>query len=486
MSINKYFIISLLGVGWSLACAAFGAEPISAGPLYEHYHLTLSPGERTEIVSPFFYSEQKDTQHQWAVPPLMSHTEDPVTEYEEFDFLYPVLTYDRFGVEHRWQFFQLFSIAGGKKQDESRARRFTLFPLYFQQRSTIPSENYTAIVPFYGHLQNRLFRDEIDFVLFPIYSKTRKKDIITYNIPYPVYHKRHGDGLEGWQVWPFTGREQKVLTTQTNSSGEIKTNGGHDHFFVMWPFYTRNTNDIGMENLAEQKALIPFYTIYRSKQRDSTAWGWPFGVTHTVDREKKYEEWDAPWPLIEFAHGTGKTEQRVWPFFSQAHNNDLDAGWYLWPVYKYNTVHSAPLYRNRTRILFFLYSDMVLRSTETGRETRRVDLWPFFTHRRDYNGNERLQVLAILEPIFPNNKSIERDYGPVYSFWRAEKNPKTGAKSQSLLWNMYRRETAPQTKKISLLFGLFKYQSTPAGKRWRVCYIPFGKTPAQAATTDKH
>jgi hypothetical protein len=58
--------------------------------------------------------------------------------------------------------------------------------------------------------------------------------------------------------------------------------------------------------------------------------------------------------------------------------------------------------------------------------------------------------------------------------WRSEKNAHTQASSQSLLWNLYRRDSSPESKKCSLLFGLFQYQSSPTGTRWRVFYIPFG------------
>ena len=76
----------------------------------------------------------------------------------------------------------------------------------------------------------------------------------------------------------------------------------------------------------------------------------------------------------------------------------------------------------------------------------------------------------------PNNKSIERNYSPVYALWRSERNGKTGAASQSLLWNLYRRESTPQSKKFSLLFGLFQYESNTNGRHWRLFYIPMGKT----------
>jgi hypothetical protein len=109
----------------------------------------------------------------------------------------------------------------------------------------------------------------------------------------------------------------------------------------------------------------------------------------------------------------------------------------------------------------------------------RADFWPLYTYRKDFNGNSRLQILSILEPILPNNKSIERDWSPIYALWRAEKNPRTGASSQSLLWNLYRHESTPLTKKCSLLFGLFQYQSGAGGKQLRLFYIPVLKTAGQ-------
>jgi hypothetical protein len=83
------------------------------------------------------------------------------------------------------------------------------------------------------------------------------------------------------------------------------------------------------------------------------------------------------------------------------------------------------------------------------------------------DGNRRLQIMSILEPIFPNSRVMTREYSQVYSFWRQEKNARTGATSRSLLWNLYRRETLGATKKASLLFGLIKYQSTAEGGHWR-------------------
>ena len=146
---------------------------------------------------------------------------------------------------------------------------------------------------------------------------------------------------------------------------------------------------------------------------------------------RRFDEWGTPWPLIVFTRGEGKYTSRVWPFFSHAHNDTLTSRWYGWIVYKYNAFNSPPLERERTRILFFLYSDVSERSTETGAEHRRRDFWPLFTFRKDLNGNTRLQVLAVLEPILPNNKSIERNYSPLWSIWRLGEERRARARTAS-------------------------------------------------------
>src|SRR5438093_751617 len=405
------FCWSILMTGVATAWAGEAAY----GPAYQEFRLTLAPGQRTEAVGPLFYTERKESTRLWAVPPLFSKTVDEQTDFAEIDFLYPLLSYDRFGTEYRLHFFQLLSFSGGTTQSETNVSRFTLFPLYFQQRSAIAEKNYTAVIPFYGHLKNRLFRDEVKFVMMPFYVQSRKRDVVTDNYVYLFFHLRRGNGLRGWQFWPLTGHEHKVVTSQTNVWGDAEMVPGHDKFFVLWPFFANQTIGIGTTNPAHQQVLLPLYSRMHSPQRDSTSYLWPLGVTHTIDREKKYTQWGTPWPLIVFDRGEGKTTSRVWPLFSQSHSATLESDWYLWPVYKFNRITSAPLDRQRTRILFFLFSHVVEKNTETGAALRRTDLWPLLTARRDFDGSKRLQMFAPLEPILPNNKSIERDYSPLWS-----------------------------------------------------------------------
>ena len=468
-------LLSFLTFFAASANLATAEENSSVGLIFDRFQLTLEQGERTEAAGPFYYSQQTEDETIVAYPPFFSCEHNLAVKSHEDNFLYPLLTSLQYGKEWRWQFFQLFSFAGGQEQNGDLKNRFTIFPLYFQQRATDTNLNYTAVVPFYGHLKNRLFRDEIFFIMFPFYSETRKRDVVTDNYLFPFGHVRHGDGLNGWQVWPFVGSEHKIPTLRTNGFGDVETVGGHDKSFFLWPLHLKQDNGIGTDNPEKFRASIPLYAYSRSPKLDATTVLWPF-FNWFDNREKNYREWQMPWPFIVFARGEGKTTDRVFPLFSLSHNAVKESDSWLWPLYTYRRTHSDPLDLERRRVLFYLYSDTVEKNTQTGVQKRRLDMWPFFTWHHDFNGNEHLQILAPLEPAVPDNRGIERNWSPLWSLWRAETNPKTGATSRSLLWNLYRCETAPAHKKVSLLFGLFQYQCDGENKRTKLFYFTVAKT----------
>jgi hypothetical protein len=465
--------IAVAGLALGIVDVHGAEEPIHAGSLFDKFDLTLKLGTRTEAVGPFYYAEDVEESHTWAVPPLMAHTSDRGTDSEEFTFVYPLMSYIRYGEQYRWHLFQLLSWAGGPSQTETERKRFTFFPFYFQQRSSDPTQNYTAIGPFYGHLQNRLFRDEIEYVMFPLYSRTRKRDVVTRNYVYPIFHLREGDALK-------VGKSGRYWVMSLGSDHAHKWfrryRGGRrsqplvcfvaDHFSAY--------NNIGTENLSWQHGVLPLYSLERSEARDSTTILWPF-FSKIDDRGRGYREWQVPWPFLDFARGEAKTINRVWPVWGRAEGTNLTTGFLLWPLYRYNHLESPPLDRVRKRVLLFLYSDTRERNTELGTERRRVDFLPFFSHRRDANGNTRLQILAVLEPFFPANESIERQYSHLWSLWRSEKNRETGASSQSFLWNLYRHQTTADSKRVSLLFGLYQYRRDKNVRQARLFhFLPIG------------
>ena len=420
------FKISALALGGVLfgviSPSLMAADAPERGPWLARFPLTLEDGWRTEAAGPFYYSETKGEQGEiknWAIIPFYSDYEDPTVESSEKDILYPLFSDIRYGQERRWQVGQLFSWANGDEPtNTATTHRFTLYPFYFRQSSTVDTNlNYRAWVPFYGHLKERLMRDEIYFVMFPFYSETRKKDVITDNYLYPFVSVQHGNGMKGWQVWPFVGREHKDVTTETNGFGDVSVVGGHDRSFYLFPFWMKQDNEIGTDNPEKWRAAIPFYVSSRSPKRDSTTVLFPF-FSVIDDREKHYHEWQGPWPFVIFTHGEGKTTKRIWPIFSRSHNAEMESDSYGGPLYTFHRTHTESLDFRRTRVAFYLYENIVEKNLETGAEQRRVDMWPFFTWRHEFNGNERLQILAPVEPALPGNRGIERNWAPFWSLWR--------------------------------------------------------------------
>ncbi len=92
---------------------------------------------------------------------------------------------------------------------------------------------------------------------------------------------------------------------------------------------------------------------------------WPF-FNWIDDRDKKYREWELPFPFVVVARGPGKTTTRVFPLYSRAHNDTTESDFYLWPIYGCKRFHGTTLDWERTRILFYLLVDATEKNVETG------------------------------------------------------------------------------------------------------------------------
>jgi hypothetical protein len=455
----------LMGFGpWKSA----QAEP-SAGPAWQMFDLTLDSGTRTEIAGPFYYWQQRGTEFTRAWPPFYSVCEDPKLGSREDNFLYPLFSRIAYGQETHWQFAQTLNVATGANPGQGDAKRFTIYPFYFQQRSTNASQNYTAVVPFYGHIKDRLMLHDVYFIMFPLYAETRKHDYVTDNYLYPIFSKRQGDHLAGWKFWPVAGSEHKDITRATNGFGDVSLVPGYDTSFVLWPFGFNTHTGLGSDNPEHTAGVIPFYTKTRSPQRDSTSVIWPL-FTWTEDRQKGYHEWQGPWPLVIFTRGAGKHTDRVWPIFSQSRNATQESDSYLWPLYQYRGFHTDLVETKRQRVVFYLYESTVESNVVKGTFKKRLDMWPFFEWHRDEQGSTRLQVFAPVEPALNDQRGIERNWSPLWTVWRAQDNATNGCQSRSLLWNLYRSDTTPTTRKSSLLFGLFQYMHDGETDRVRCFY----------------
>lgn len=447
------------------------AEMPAFGPLVHQFGVTLENAERTEAAGPFYYHEEGEDYLEWAFPPFFARRYDERTDKLSWEVLWKVASYDRMGPEAKFTFMQFINVGGARSLNEEGDRRFTLFPVYFQNRSDNPDRDYTGVLPFYGTVRHRMFRDEINWVMFPIYVQSRKQDLVTDNYVFPFFHRRHGDSLNGWQLWPLMGREHKGVSWRTNVLGEVVEIGPHEKSFYLWPFVMNSHTAIGQPEEQRQRAVLPFYYLERSQSRDVTTYLWPlFPVID--DRGKDYRERGMPYPLIVVSQGPGKTGARFWPFYGQAHSETLRTRFILGPLYRSKELNSENLHRLRWNSCYFLYDSVDEDNTETGKGYRRRGFTPFFHYVKDWSGRESLQILAPLETTLPHSDTLRRSLSPLWALWRSEKNPAAGKSSQSFLWNLYRRDTTRDGRKGSLLFGLFRWEKGSAGRSLQFFYLP--------------
>lgn len=422
--------------------------------------------------------EDKHTRFTFA--PLFSFDRNDDLESLEMDGLYPFWGIDHYGKEGRVQLLQILNWTSGKNADDQVTRRYSFFPLLFIQKSDIPDNDYWGVMPFYGRIRNRMWKDEMNFVMFPFYLESRKKDVVTKNYLFPFFHTRTGNNLNGWQLWPFVGQEHKEVSTLEDMWGDPVLSPGHTKEFYLWPIGLHQTRGIGTPNPEDFLGIIPFYAQTRSPNRDHSVILWPF-FNWVDDREKKYKEWGMPYPFFVFARGEGKTTDRVFPFYSLTYNDTQSSSFILWPVWKKTNYDNKDIMRQRDRVLFYLYSDVNEKYASTKQEYRRTDLWPLFSAKLSTDKTYKVNMLSPFEPFFHNNKSIERNWTPAFSLWNLEENKDRKELKESLFWNLYRHEEKPKQKRWSILFGLAEHiQDEEYGTYWRIFYSPDKRRTAEA------
>jgi hypothetical protein len=351
--------------------------------------------------------------------------------------------------DSKFQFLQILNFRHEGSDPKAREHHFDLFPFYMSG-TTETGEEYRAVFPFFGRVLNRMFQDEAEFVLFPLYARFVRLGVETQYFPWPILSVTRGENVSGFRFVPLYGQEVKE--------------GVYEKRFALWPLFLHQRTGLDGDNPEETLSILPLYVSQRSKNRDSTTILWPF-FTYTEDRERHYEEWDAVWPLIRIVRGEGRSLTQFLPLFSVEHRllreqlflremkrNILIL---LFPLYV-RTEEEIPGSRTvRDRVLFWLYSD----TRQEGKDgsARRIDVWPLFRYTRDREGAVEFQTLAPLEALMPGNEKFERNYSPIWALYTYRRNP-AGDSAHSFLWNLVRHEETSAGRSIEILGPFLAYR----------------------------
>jgi hypothetical protein len=451
-------------------------DPVNLWPFYDARYDPVERAVTQGGLGPLFASFRAvdGSVEQRAFRPFYHWRREVPLDREEVESLYPIVQYTRHEQDTQLQIFYAFDVRREGSIPEAREERLDLFPFYMSGRRET-GETYHAVFPFGGKVYDRLGREELEFVLFPVYVRSVWRGAERRFFLWPLFEDIRGEGHTGFRLGPLYGEETREGVLESR--------------FLFWPFIMSERRDLDTDNPQESRVAFPLVMAIRSPARDTTTVFWPL-LTYKVDRERKFEEWQFPFPLFIIARGEGRHVNRFLPFFTEERYilrglplvKEMKVRNFavLYPLYIRTEDETPASLVVRDRILWWLYSD----ARETGKEgdARRVDMWPFFRYVRNKEGWVTSQALALLEAFMPGNEVFERNWSPLWALYTYRRNPQ-GDEAHSVLWNLVRVETTREGRTVEVLGPLFAYREQGEESRLSLLagLLAFERTPGVRA-----
>ncbi len=412
-------------------------------PLVDYREKPREKASRLSLLGPLFSYELKGDDSIFSFRPLFHRESNARSGSSASTILYPLASSESTPEVSRLEILHLLQSDVFRKDEPAKEeRRFMLFPLIISGDSHKYGP-YTSIFPIYGDIYERYWKDEYHYVLFPLYSRTVKKGSTNYNLLYPFFTYTTGENEAGFQFWPLFGHSAR--------------DGVYSSTFAIWPIFLHERRGLDTDNPSTRVNVFPVYGSFNSNQISSTTWIWPF-FGHSVDSKEKEEEWDLLWPLWLTVRGEKRNITKLLPLYSAESTPDSSKNWYLWPLYRTDSIHSPAYRQERQRILYFLFNDRLESWAVDDKSRRRTTLWPLFVYRRDTEDNMSITMPAPIEPIL-DREGIERSWAPLWRIYSQEWNAK-GDSSLSILWNLYWHEKSGESLAWEI-FPLFRYSEKP-------------------------
>ncbi len=426
------------------------------------------------ILGPLFKMQTQRDEQLLAFRPLFYRTSRETQQSAFTDYLYPLASKDSTPEASRLQVLQLFQINSFRKDEPEVKEQDSMFFPFFIKGMSKKYGAYTSIFPLYGNIYERFWRDEYHFFLFPLYGSTVKKGTTSRNYLYPFINTIEGERESGFHFWPLYGQSTKE--------------GVYRKRFVLWPFFLTSQTGLDTENPTEKLLLFPLYASTDSRDITARSYLWPF-FGYSEDRSRKETERDYVWPFCWTVRGEERRVDSFLPFYYNEERKESSRNWYLWPLYRRDSLTSDAFERERERLFYFLYIDSRERWPKDGTERRRTTLWPLFVYNRDTRGVKTISFPAPLEPILDRD-GIEHIWAPLWRIYQ-QRWTDNGDSMASFLWNLYWHETRGNSlayelypligyrgetggADMSILKGLVRYRSDGNRKKLHLLWLPFG------------
>jgi len=425
-------------------------QSFDVGPLSSRDNAT-DGNLRTRAVGPFFEKQTATNGTTFlAVRPFYSRTMDPVKERNLTEFLWPLGMVKEFQGEKYWRFIVSITHDFDMNDPDSRFR-FWVLPVLFAG-SDVNRENYFAVFPVGGKVNEFLGRDRIIFALFPLYLYSEVDGIKTTDILFPFISRTKGKDVSRFRILPFYMQSESgdrfasrsimwpIWTSVKYNQPDSKGGG-----FVLFPLF----GHVKLTNQETWMFLPPFFRFSESNHGRSGNFPWPFIQYSAADPERLY----------------------IWPIWGYEDDHGIKSSFFLWPIgrteylvrpdYEQRRFSITPVVFYESRVKKEKTDDNVVKEDVIARYFR---LWPLASYRRE-GDSFRFRTLE----LWPARQTpaIERNWAALYTLYS---HTRTAENSEDeLLWGLFRRGNRGKDERSWSVFPLFSWNKTPGeggGREW--------------------
>ncbi len=460
---------------WSVLLALGLTAGAMAAPVYDYGCLTsfgpdLHGNDTARGLGPIYeHSERGGTNRFMAIRPFFTYGNEVRTGKEVLDVLWPLAHYSWWFNETNWRFFTAF-YHDPDTADPASAYRFWLLPLVAMGRSKA-GEDYGALFPLGGRIDDWFGRDRVEFALFPLYWHSELNDLRTDHYLWPFISRTTGNDVYRFRVFPFYARSEQK--------------GVGEHRSILWPFWSTARYD---RPGARGSGFMLFPIYGHAKTECSETWMFipPFfrHTTGKIGTETVYL-----WPFIQTQKTKDQEKVYVWPLYGRRTNQHENRRFWLWPFFWNRTEAKKDYSVNKVRV--FPVFDSETTRKKRGDEAvvdRYVTIWPLGSYERTRDEYKRFRILDLWP--FRNTAPIERNLTPWWTVYKYERTP--SGRENDILWGLIhwgaqtngasggsifplatwgRGDRDGQQKNWDFLKGMLGYQHDEAGTCWRVLYF---------------
>jgi hypothetical protein len=438
------------------------------------FHIQTDPekeSRRLDGAGPFYSQSESPEEREWTFRPFFSYRENLKEQTVELEYLYPLGRYRKTtqGISHHFVPFYSSFEPSPEIREEDQRENVDLFLLFWGKGKK--GDPYFGLFPFGGLLRDRFTRDEIRFVLWPLYSRILDGDTEILHVLWPVFSLTTGGQRSGFRLWPFYGQEKK--------EGE----GAYEKIFFLWPIGVYEKKYLDTDNPRTSFFLLPLFVSEESPDDNRKIILWPFFNFYT-NKKFNYFQMDVPWPVFQYARGENGLAIKLWPLITYWKLDQRERISLMWPIF-YQIKEEDDERDEVLNQFFYLIRFHQVYYKKEDRWERVSKFWPFFRHAEDGRGMVHFYFPALMPADW---EGLERNYGMLFRIYEYYQDGK-GKEVSKFLWGLYYHQKQKdlnrievgflftylkekQTFQLSFLKGLLGYRRDGPKREMKIFYMP--------------